>query len=52
MMEDLKDHQENVEPFFERKIRGRLYLHSEINDRVTNIIGQFFLFSHVDPLII
>ena len=51
-MEDLKDRQENVEPFFECKIQGRLYLHPEINGRGTNIIGQFFLFSHVDPLII
>jgi hypothetical protein len=47
---DLKDRQENVEPFIESKIRGRLYLHSEISDRGTNSMGQFFLFNHVDPL--
>jgi hypothetical protein len=46
---DLKDRQENVEPFIESKIRGRLYLHSEISDRGTNSMGQFFLFNHVDP---
>ena len=51
IMEDLKDRQENVEPFFERKIRGRLYLHYEISDRGTNIMGLIFLFSHVDTLI-
>jgi hypothetical protein len=36
---------------FERKIWCRLSLHSDYQRQGTNIIGQFFLFRHVDLLI-
>ena len=50
-MGDLKDRLKNVAPFFERKTWGRLSLHSDYQRQGTNIIGQFFLFRHVDLLI-
>jgi hypothetical protein len=49
---DFKDRWKNVAPFFKRKIRGRLPLHSDYQLQGTNIIGQFYLFRHDDLLVI